>query len=100
MLLAADASVPVVVLEDFRSCTRMTVSVIVRCQCDASLARPGSRIKKKCGKHAEFEAANIVKAKWAAEEAGWRFLTHQNPDKCLCPECGPEIVAYQYGSRK
>lgn len=77
----------------------MSVSVIVRVKCDASLGKSGSRIKKKCGNHGEFEAANIVKAKWLAEDAGWRFLTHLTPDRTLCPDCGPSILPYQYGKK-
>lgn len=78
----------------------MSVSVIVRVKCDASVSQKGSKIKRKCGNHDEFEAANIVFAKRAAEDAGWRFLTHLSPDKCLCPECGPDILPYQYRSGK
>lgn len=74
----------------------MPVSVIVRVACDASVKKPGSQIKKKCGNHGEFEAANILHAKWAAEDAGWRFRTHKSPDQALCPECGPVILPHYY----
>lgn len=74
----------------------MSVSVIVRVTCDASVSRPGSKLKKKCGSHGEFEAANIVYAKRAAEDAGWRFVLHFTKDHILCPECGPAIVPQYY----
>jgi hypothetical protein len=78
----------------------MPVSVIVRVKCDVLIAKSGSKIKRKCGNHAEFEAENIVKAKWAAEDAGWRFQTHKNPDRAICPECGPSVLSYQYGKSR
>lgn len=74
----------------------MSVSVIVRVKCDASVNQSGSKIKRKCGNHAEFEAANIVYAKRAAEDAGWRFILHYTKDHTLCPDCGPEIVPHYY----
>lgn len=74
----------------------MPVSVIVRASCDVLVSKPGSKIKKKCGVHAEFEAPNIVFAKRAAEDAGWRFRTHKSPDEAVCPTCGPIVLAYQY----
>lgn len=77
----------------------MPVSVIVRVSCDVFLKKPGSSLKKKCANHAEFEAKNIVHAKWAAEDAGWRFLTHLTPDKALCPECGPTVKPHTYGKK-
>lgn len=77
----------------------MPVSVIVRVSCDASVKKPGSQIKKKCGAHAEFEAANIVYAKRAATDAGWCFTMRFTKDIVLCPECGPEITPEYYGKR-
>lgn len=78
----------------------MPVSVIVRVSCDVFLKKEGSSVKKKCGAHDEFEAANIVKARWAAEDAGWRFITTSSPDKALCPRCGPSIRGYTYGGKR
>lgn len=77
----------------------MSVSVIVRVSCDASVAKAGSKIKKKCGRHDEFEAANVFAAKKAAIDAGWCFTMRYTKDIILCPDCGPEIMPHYYGKR-
>ena len=74
----------------------MSVSVILRVSCDVFVKRKDSTIKKKCGRHDEFEAANIVAAKNKALDAGWIFDTTSNPDKAMCPECGPAVRPYMY----
>lgn len=74
----------------------MSVTVILRVKCDASVSKPGSKLKKKCDRHDEFEADNIVYAKRKAEDAGWRFILHYTKDHTLCPDCGPAIVPQYY----
>lgn len=78
----------------------MPISVIVRVACDVFVRKDGGGPRKKCSRHAEFEGENIVKAKWAAEDAGWRFDTTKHPDKAMCPDCGPVLRPYTYGGRR
>lgn len=77
----------------------MTVSVILRVACDASVKKPGSQIKKKCGRHDEFEGPNVFDAKKAATDAGWCFTMRYTKDIILCPDCGPAIMPHYYGKR-
>lgn len=74
----------------------MSVSVILRVSCDVWLSKKLGKMKKKCGRHDEFEAPNIVAAKNKALDAGWVFDTTSAPDKAICPDCGPEVKPYLY----
>jgi hypothetical protein len=73
----------------------MPISVILRVACDVMVKRAAG-LKKKCGRHDEFEAANIVAAKNKALDAGWIFDTTQSPDRAMCPDCGPHVRPYMY----
>ena len=77
----------------------MGVKVVLRVSCDASVKKPGSQIKKKCGRFDEFEGANILAAKKNATDAGWCFTMRYTKDIVLCPDCGPAIMPQYYGKR-
>lgn len=77
----------------------MAVSVILRVSCDASVNREGSKLKKKCSRHDEFESSNIFASKKMATDAGWCFTMRYTKDIILCPDCGPEIMPHYYARR-
>lgn len=76
---------------------KMPVSVVLRVSCDAFKTIGG--VKKKCGRHDEFEEPNIVACRWAAEAANWCFDTTKK-DKAFCPECGPALRPHCYSGKK
>lgn len=85
-----------VVLKSNHGCTKMPVTVILRVSCDAF--RKIKDVKKRCGRHDEFETPNIVACRWAAEDAGWCFDTTKK-DKAFCPECGPSLKPHCYSKK-